>query len=82
MKVSLISQKGQSYYCLLPSIVFLVDVHTVGFLYPQVLPTMDQKYSEKIPESSKKQNLNLCCYNCLHSVYIVFTMIYVAFTFY
>ena len=35
----------------------------------------DQKYSEKkIPESSKKQNLNLShAYNYLHIIYIEFT---------
>ena len=33
---------------------------------------MDQKYSPKIPENSKKQNLNLpCTGNYLHSIYIV-----------
>ena len=46
--------------------------------YPQVQPPMDWKYSrkKKIPESSKKQNLNL------HTIYIVFTIIYIAFTLY
>ena len=37
----------------------------------------------KIPESSKKQNLNLLgTGNYLHSFYIVFTIIYIAFTLY
>ena len=50
---------------------------------------VDQKYSEKkntwrkIAENSKKQNLNLLCTgNYLHHIYIVFTIIYIAFTFY
>ena len=43
---------------------------------PQIQPTTNQKYSreKKIPESSKKQNLNLPHVgNYLHSVYTVFT---------
>lgn len=42
-------------------------------LPPQIQPIVDWKYSEKeIPESSKKQNLNLLhASNYLHSIYIV-----------
>ena len=40
-----------------------------------------QKQKQKIPESSKMQNLNLPhAGNYLCSVYIVFTTIYIAFT--
>ena len=54
----------------------------VGHLWIQ--PTTDWKYSEKkIPECSKKHNLNfLHTDNYLHSIYIVFTTIYIAFTVY
>ena len=38
---------------------------------------------KKIPERSKKQNLILpCAGNYLHSIYIVFTIIYLAFILY
>lgn len=47
---------------------------------PWIQPTKDWRYSgeKKIPESSKKQNLNLLpvC-NYLHNIYIVFTTIYI-----
>ena len=66
----------------------IVD-HTVGCPYLHVLclgiqPTVDQKYLEKnFPEGSKAQNLNLShAGNYLHSIYIVFTTIYIAFTLY
>ena len=47
-------------------------------LHSRIQPaTEDGKYSEKkIPESSKKQNLNLMCAgNYLHSMYIVLGII-------
>ena len=41
------------------------------------------KKKNKTPESYKKQNLNLLCAdNFLHSIYIVFTTIYITFTLY
>ena len=52
--------------------------------HPQIQPTADGKYSKKkMPENSKKQNLHLpYSSNDLHSIYIVFTTIYIAFTLY
>ena len=52
--------------------------------YPKVLhPQIHQNIQKKIPESSKKQNLNLLhASNYLHSIYIVFTTTYLAFTLY
>ena len=47
--------------------------------------TNHRKYSpqNKIPESSKKPDLNLpCASNCLLSIYIVFTTLYLDFTLY
>ena len=48
-----------------------------GVLYPQIQPTVDQRYLEKqFQEAQKKQNLNLLCAgNYLHSIYIVFAII-------
>ena len=44
---------------------------------------MHQNIQKKIPESSKKKNLNLLhASNYLHSIYIVFTTTYIAFTLY
>ena len=63
-------------------------IYTVGPPYPLVphpwiQPTTDRKYLKKIPESSMKQNSNLLYTgNYLHSIYIVFTTIYIAFTLY
>ena len=53
-------------------------------LHPQIQTTAGWKYSgKKIPESSKKQKLNLPrASNYLHSIYIEFTTIYIAFTLY
>ena len=56
-------------------------------LHPQSQPTLVWKFLEKkkkkqktIPESPKKQNLNLLCAgNYLHSFYTVFATIYIAF---
>ena len=46
---------------------------------PWIQPILDWNYSEKNPESSKKQNLNLLhSGNYLHSIYILFTNIYKA----
>ena len=60
---------------------------TVGPLYLLVLhlqiqPTASRKHLEKHSECFKKQNLSLMHTNCLHSFYIVFTTIYIAFTLY
>ena len=49
-----------------------------GFNQPQI-----ENIKKKIQESSKKQNLNLpCTGNYLHSIYIVFITIHIAFTCY
>ena len=42
-----------------------------------------KKEKEKNPGSSKEQNFNLpCAGNYLYSIYILFTIIYIAFTLY
>ena len=52
--------------------------HIHGFNQPWI-----KKYFFKNPESSKKPNLNLPhASNYLHSIYIVFTTIYISFTLY
>ena len=76
---------GTQLYHLRSEIILLF--HTiVSPPYPQVphlwiQPTLDQKYSGKdIPESSKKQNLNMPhTGSYLDSICIVFTTIYIAF---
>ena len=54
---------------------FLYTMHSPPYLcvlHLQIQPTSDQKSLKKIPESSKKQNLNLShAGNYLHSIYIV-----------
>ena len=66
-------------------LVLLFNLKPVSPPYPQDLyqwipPTTDWKILKKIPESSKKQNLNLpsTC-NYLLRVYIIFKTIYIAF---
>ena len=52
--------------------------HIQGFNQLQI-----EKYLKKIPETSKKQNLNFSFTgNYLHSIYIVFTTTYIEFTLY
>ena len=50
--------------------------------HPRIQPSADRKYSEKNPESSKNQNLNLLAGNYLPSIKSVFATIYLAFTLY
>ena len=53
--------------------------HIPRFSQPQI----KNMQGKKIQENSKKQNMNLLHIgNYLHSVYIVFTTIYIAFTLY
>ena len=49
-------------------------------MYVWIQPTADQK--KKILECSKKQNFDLPYTDDLHSIYIVFMTIYIAFTLY
>ena len=51
--------------------------------HPQIQPTAEQKRlgKTKIPESFKKENLNLPC-NCLHRIYMIFPTIYIIYTLY
>ena len=65
------------------------SLYTVSPPYPQVpnpqsQPTAGRKCSEKKnPESSKKRNLNLPhAGNYLHSIYLVFTTVYIVLTLY
>ena len=53
------------------------------FPYLQIQPTTDENLKKKVPEKSKKQNLNLPpIANYSHSIYIVFKTIYIAFILY
>ena len=51
-------------------------------LHPQIQPTKDQKYSEeKNSRMFQKAKLEFAtASNYLHSIYIIFTTIYIAFT--
>ena len=43
--------------------------------------SLEYVFFKKIPESSKKHNLNLMCTgNYLHNIHIVFISVYIAFT--
>ena len=52
--------------------------------YFWIQPTIDWKFfQKKIPKSSRKKTLDVeCTRNYLHSIYIVFTTINIAFTLY
>ena len=65
------------------------DAGTIGPSYLQGSESTDSMnrgleiLKNKSPESSKKLNLNLLHFgNYLHSIYIIFTIIYIAFTLY
>ena len=71
---------------------WVTNTHTAGSLYLEVLHPQSQSFTsqkylgKKIPESSKKQNLNLPCWHLhsilqcsLHSIYVVFTTICIVF---
>ena len=40
---------------------YTVSPQDLRILHPHVQPTIDQKYSEKVPESSKKQDKFAAC---------------------
>ena len=84
---------GTNWWCNFPFFSFwaLTLVYTVGPPYPRVAhpwsqPTVDRKYLKKNFREFHKAKLEFAVhrqlFSYLHSIYIVFTTIYIAFTLY